>query len=100
MYTIHTRLTLFPSATLFRSSPGIGEAARFITQFAVPGGAAAKVAKGLGRPAQIGAFAAADVAATTPDVETLGDFLDAGPTKRKETKDLDRKRTRMNSSHG
>jgi len=70
------------------TSTGIGEAARFITQFAVPGGAAAKVAKGLGRPAQVGAFAAADVAATTPDVETLGDFLDAGPTKRIETKDL------------
>ena len=70
------------------TSTGIGEAARFITQFAAPGGAAAKVVKGLGRPAQVGAFAAADVAATTPDVETLGDFLDAGPTKRIETKDL------------
>ena len=70
------------------TSTGIGEAARFITQFAVPGGAAAKVVKGLGRPAQVGAFAAADIAATTPDVETLGDFLDSGPTKRIETKDL------------
>ena len=72
------------------TSTGVGEAAKFITQFAVPGGLAAKAAKGLqmARAGQIGAFAAADVAATTPDVETLGDFFEVGPTKRIETEDL------------
>ena len=45
----------------------LGKAVKFITQFVVPGGAAAKLAKGLGPLGKIGAFAAADVAATTPD---------------------------------
>ena len=64
------------------TSTTLGEAAKFITQFAVPGGLAAKAAKAaqLGRAGQIGSFAAADVAATTPDVETLGDFFDGGPS--------------------
>ena len=72
------------------TSTGLGEAAKFITQFAVPGGLAAKAAKGLqmAKAGQLGAFAAADVAATTPDVETLGDFFDVGPTRRIETEDL------------
>ena len=64
------------------TSTTLGEVAKFITQFAVPGGFAAKAAKvaKLGRAGQVSAFAAADVAATTPDVETLGDFFDGGPT--------------------
>ena len=64
------------------TSTTLGEVAKFITQFAVPGGFAAKAAKAakLGRAGQVSAFAAADVAATTPDVETLGDFFDGGPT--------------------
>jgi len=72
------------------TSTGLGEAAKFITQFAVPGGLAAKAAKGLqmAKAGQVGAFAAADVAATTPDVETLGDFFDVGPTRRIETENL------------
>jgi hypothetical protein len=72
------------------TSTGLGEAAKFITQFAVPGGLAAKAAKGLqmAKAGQLGAFAAADVAATTPDVETLGDFFEIGPTQRIETEDL------------
>ena len=72
------------------TSTTLGEAAKFITQFAVPGGLAAKAAKAaqLGRAGQIGAFAAADVAATTPDVETLGDFFDGGPTKRLDASEL------------
>jgi len=73
------------------TSTTLGEAAKFITQFAVPGGAAAKAAKAaqLGRAGQIGSFAAADFAATTPDVETLGDFFDGGPTKRLDTSELE-----------
>jgi len=69
----------------------LGEAAKFITQFAVPGGLAAKAAKAaqLGRAGQIGSFAAADFAATTPDVETLGDFFDGGPTKRLDASELE-----------
>ena len=72
------------------TSTTLGEAAKFITQFAVPGGLAAKAAKAaqLGRAGQIGSFAAADVAATTPDVETLGDFFDGGPTKRLDASEL------------
>ena len=56
----------------------------------MPGGLAAKAAKAaqLGRAGQIGSFAAADVAATTPDVETLGDFFDGGPTKRLDASEL------------
>ena len=73
------------------TSTTLGEAAKFITQFAVPGGAAAKAAKAaqLGRAGQIGSFAAADFAATTPDVETLGDFFDGGPTKRLDASELE-----------
>ena len=72
------------------TSTTLGEAAKFITQFAVPGGLAAKAAKAarLGRAGEVAAFAAADVAATTPDVETLGDFFDGGPTKRINTEGL------------
>lgn len=72
------------------TSTTLGEAAKFITQFAVPGGLAAKAAKAaqLGRAGQIGSFAAADFAATTPDIETLGDFFDGGPTKRLDASEL------------
>ncbi len=72
------------------TSTTVGEVAKFITQFALPGAAASKVARAykLGKPAELVAFAAADVAATTPDVETLGDFFDGGPTKRTDTSDL------------
>ena len=71
------------------TSTELGKAARFIAQFAAPGGAAVKAAKALTAPGKIAATVAADIAATTPDVETLGDFFDAGPTKRIETSDLD-----------
>ena len=69
---------------------GAGNAVKFITQFIAPGTVAAKLAaaKNLGKLGQAGAFAAADVAATTPDVETLGDFFDGGPTQRIDTEDL------------
>lgn len=69
---------------------GAGKAAKFITQFVVPGSIAANAARvrNLGKAGQIGAFAAADVAATTPDVETLGDFFDGGPTQRIDTENL------------
>jgi len=67
----------------------VGKAARFIAQFAAPGGIAAKAAKGLGSAGKLGATVGADIAATTPDVETLGDFFEAGPTKRIDTSDLD-----------
>jgi hypothetical protein len=70
------------------TSTDIGEAARFIAQFAAPGGIAAKAAKGLGSIGKVGAFGAADIAATTPDVETLGDLFESGPTKRIDTEDL------------
>ena len=63
------------------TSTEIGEAARFIAQFAAPGGIAAKAAKGLGSIGKVGAFGAADIAATTPDVETLGDLFEGGPLK-------------------
>ena len=70
------------------TSTEIGEAARFIAQFAAPGGIAAKAAKGLGSIGKVGAFGAADIAATTPDVETLGDLFEGGPTQRIDTADL------------
>ena len=70
------------------TSTNIGEAARFIAQFAAPGGIAAKAAKGLGSVGKVGAFGAADIAATTPDVETLGDLFEGGPTQRIDTADL------------
>ena len=64
----------------------------------MPGGIALKASKAIkakkaieskGLDAtEVTAFAAADVAATTPDVETLGDFFDVGPTRRIETEDL------------
>jgi len=70
---------------------GAGKAVKFATQFIVPGGLAAKAAKlrNLGKAGQIGAFTAADVVATTPDVETLGDFFEGGPTQRIDTEDLE-----------
>ena len=69
---------------------GAGKAVKFVTQFMGPGIYASMIAKarGLGKLGQIGAFGAADVAATTPDVETLGDFFETGPTQRIETEDL------------
>ena len=66
----------------------LGKAVKFITQFAVPGGFAAKAAKGLGSIGKVAAFGAADVAVATPDVETLGDFFEGGPTQRIDTSDL------------
>ena len=73
------------------TSTTLGSAAKFITQFALPGGIASKAARvaKLGKAGQIGAFSLADVVATTPDVETLGDFFDGGPTKRISTEDLE-----------
>ena len=70
---------------------GAGKAVKFATQFIVPGGLAARAARirELGKAGQIGAFAAADVVATTPDVETLGDFFEGGPTQRIDTEDLE-----------
>mgnify|MGYP003642101716 CR=1 FL=1 len=70
---------------------GAGEAAKFITQFAVPGTIAAKIAKArkLGKMGEYGALAGTDFAVATQDVETLGDFFDAGPTSRTPTEDLD-----------
>ena len=77
---------------------GLGEAARFITQFAAPGGLAVKAARALKAkkaiesksfdPTDVAVFGAADIAATTPDVETLGDFFEGGPTQRTDTQDL------------
>jgi len=66
----------------------IGKAARFIAQFAAPGGLAVKATRALSAPGKLAATISADIAATTPDVETLGDFFDAGPTKRIDTSDL------------
>ncbi len=56
---------------------GAGEAAKFITQFALPGTVAAKIAKSrkLGKAEQVAAFAGTDFAVATQDVETLGDSL-------------------------
>ena len=70
---------------------GFGEAAKFITQFALPGTIASKIAKAkkLGNLAQVGAFAGTDFAVATQDVETLGDFFDMGPTSRTATADLE-----------
>ena len=69
---------------------GAGNAVKFITQFIAPGTLAAKLAaaKNLGKLGQAGAFATADIVATTPDVETLGDFFETGPTQRIDTEDL------------
>ena len=79
------------------TSTGIGEAARFITQFAAPGGLAVKAAKSMRAKkaieskgfdaTDVATFGIADIAATTPDVETLGDFFEAGPTQRVDTQD-------------
>ena len=71
------------------TSTELGKAARFIAQFAAPGGVAVKAAKALTTPGKIAATVGADIAATTPDVDTLGDFFDAGPTKRIDTSDLE-----------
>lgn len=70
---------------------GAGEAAKFITQFALPGTVAAKIAKArkLGNAEQVAAFAGTDFAVATQDVETLGDFFDMGPTSRTKTEDLE-----------
>ena len=76
---------------------GAGEAVKFMTQFIVPGGFAAKAAgkagQGLSKAkklgVQTGAFAGADFAVATPDVETIGDFFDSGPTKRTDLKNLE-----------
>ena len=70
---------------------GAGKAVKFATQFIVPGGLAARAAKlrNFGKTGELGAFAAADVVATTPDVETLGDFFEGGPTQRIDTEDLE-----------
>ena len=70
---------------------GAGKAVKFATQFIVPGGLAARAAKlrNFGKTGEIGAFGAADVVATTPDVETLGDFFEGGPTQRIDTEDLE-----------
>jgi len=66
----------------------IGKGARFIAQFAVPYIGAARAVKGAGKLTEFFSGVGADIAATTPDVETLGDFFDAGPTKRIDTSDL------------
>jgi len=76
---------------------GAGEAVKFMTQFIVPGGIAAKAAgkagQGLSKArklgVQTGAFAGADFAVSTPDVETMGDFFESGPTKRTELENLE-----------
>jgi hypothetical protein len=73
------------------TSTGAGEAAKFITQFALPGTIASKIAKArkLGKFAEVAAFAGTDFAVATQDVETLGDFFDMGPTSRTATADLE-----------
>lgn len=76
---------------------GAGEAVKFMTQFIVPGGIAGKIAgkagQGLSKArklgVQTGAFAGADFAVATPDVETIGDFFESGPTKRTELENLE-----------
>ena len=76
---------------------GAGEAVKFMTQFIVPGGLAAKAAgkagQGLSKArklgVQTGAFAGADFAVATPDVETIGDFFESGPTKRTDLENLE-----------
>ena len=70
---------------------GAGNAVKFVTQFVVPGTIASKMAaaRNLGKLGQIAAFGAADVLATTPDVPTLGDFFEGGPTQRIDTEDLE-----------
>jgi hypothetical protein len=68
-----------------------GNAVKFMTQFIVPGTLASKAAaaRNLGKIGQTAAFGAADVLATTPDVETLGDFFETGPTQRIDTENLE-----------
>ena len=76
---------------------GAGEAVKLMTQFIAPGGLAAKVAgkagQGLSKArklgVQTGAFAAADFAVSTPDVETMGDFFESGPTQRTSLENLE-----------
>ena len=73
---------------------GAGEAVKFITQFAIPGLGAVKAARAISgvsrlkRRVEIPAFAAADVLAATPDVETIGDAFEFGPTQRTDIEDL------------
>ena len=79
------------------TNTGAGEAVKFMTQFIVPGGLAAKAAgkagQGLSKArklgVQTGAFAGADFAVATPDVETIGDFFESGPTKRTDLENLE-----------
>lgn len=68
-----------------------GEAASFITQFAIPGTIAARIAKArkLGKAGEIGALAGTDFAVATQDVETLGDFFETGPTQTTDTEALE-----------
>jgi len=70
------------------TSTEIGKAARFIGQFAIPGGIAARAVRGAGKLVQTAAFGATDIAVATPDVETLGDLFEGGPTQRIDTADL------------
>ena len=67
----------------------LGEAVKFITQFGLSGGVVGKAVKGLSSLGKVGAYAATDIAVATPDVETLGDFFEAGPTQRIDIDDLD-----------
>ena len=69
-----------------------GQFAKLITQFAVPGTAAAKIAKAkkLGNVGQAAALMGADFAVATQDVESfLGDFFDIEPMKATKTEDLE-----------
>ena len=70
---------------------GAGNAVKFLFQFGGAGWLGSSIAKArqMGKMGELAAFGAADVVATTPDVETLGDFFDTGPTKRIETEDLE-----------
>ena len=70
---------------------GAGNAVKFLFQFGGAGWLGSSIAKArqMGKMGELAAFGAADVVATTPEVETLGDFFDTGPTKRIETEDLE-----------
>ena len=69
-----------------------GQFAKLITQFAVPGTVAARIAKAknLGKTAEVAALMGADFAVATQDVESfLGDFFDIEPMKATKTQDLE-----------
>ena len=69
-----------------------GQFAKLITQFAVPGTVAARIAKAkkLGDVGQAAALMGADFAVATQDVESfLGDFFDIEPMKATKTEDLE-----------